>query len=183
MTSVEPLGGVGIFLDSHSPVWQLCKTFSENLMLGNLSIIRPPLTCPFLGRAFETFFRELELDPLSDIWYPSFSDLDMIFSSDEIQTFLYYGDRVEASFLGAKAGENIKPFLSECNFDSIHVLAESGDLGKFVEGLERARRASLGPKYTQPLRLWVHESRIESVEKKIASWVEGVNAGDDCVSL
>lgn len=152
-------------------------------MLGNLSVIRPPLTCPFVGKAFETFFRELELDPLSDIWYPSFSDLDLIFSNDEIQTFLYYGNPVEASFLGAKAGQNIKPFLSECNFDRVHVLAESGDFERFVEGLEKARRASFGPKYTQPMRLWVHESRLDSVEKKIASWVQEINSGDCCVSL
>lgn len=146
-------------------------------MLGNLPFIRPPPTCPFLGKAFETFFQEIEMEPLTDMIYPNYADLDLLFKSDELNSFIYFGSSTEASYLGAKAGDNIKPFLAECSHDSLMLLTQSGDIDAFFNSLVVARGNSLGPKYSKTLRIWVHESRYDEISKKIDGFFGEIGSG------
>lgn len=160
----RPLGGVAVFLSSRSPLFEFSKNFSENLMFGNATAFRPPLTCPFFGKALDTIIQDAEMDSFTQFWTPSPTDSGNLFANAEIQSGIYYGGKAEARELGYLAGKQIKMLKSSTGIEDVVLVTSNADLSAAIDQITRSKRGFLQNEYEHSMKIFVHDSVFDKAK-------------------
>lgn len=109
----------------------------------------------------------MEIEDFCQFWNPNPLDFEVMADSDNLQSFIYHGGIFEARHIGYLAGNNIKSSSPVLDSEDLVVLTGSGQVEKLVGTLGQARRGYLGPEYSRPLRVLVHEDKLAEFKQKL----------------
>lgn len=153
-----------MFLSSRAPFFEFSKNFSENLVFGNATMFRAPLTCPFFGRALDTIIQDAEMDAFTQLWTPSPADSGNLFAHEDIQSGIYYGGKAEASRLGFLAGKQIKMLKSFSGVEDVVLITANSDLTSAIEQITSSKKGFLQNEFEHSMKIFVHEDVFEQAK-------------------
>src|SRR3954447_16668540 len=173
----HPLGVVGIIAPWNYPLTLSISDAIAALAAGNGVVLKPDGQTPFIALRAVELFEEAGLpEGLVQVTTGSRSELGshIIEGSDYI---MFTGSTKTGRTVAAQAGEQLMGASMELGGKNAILVAAGGNIGRAVEGAERALFSNAGQLCISIERLFVHEKVADEFQRRLVERVRDMKLG------
>jgi len=159
------------------PLVLIFKNLVPNVLVGNVSLIRPAQTCPDVGLLLQELSKKYDIGGF-EIVYSNPSDLDYILSDERVTGVSFTGSTAAGRAIGEIAGRNLKKSVLELGGMDPYVVLEDADIVESATNAVTARLNNAGQVCNAPKRFIVPEAKVDEFITNLQKGIKGAKIGD-----
>lgn len=168
----EPKGIVGVSVPWNYPFSIFIWAVVQNLVVGNIIVLKHSEECPFLGKLLEEIMLSVDLpDGVFNEVYGDGSDVGEYLMKSDIDLIWFTGSTGVGKHLYARAAEKLIPAILELGGSSPGIIFEDTDLPMTIESIYFNRFINSGQTCDGLKRLIVHQNIFDKVVQELKNLV------------